>query len=166
MQRNDVLLAIDPGTTESAYCFIDNETYKPLQADKIPNEKLLTMLLDRSPMCPGDLAIEMVASYGMPVGAEVFETCVWIGRLIQAMDQAPVTIDYVYRMEERQTICHSSKASDANITQALIDRFAKGVSNHGKGTKKEPGWFYGFRKDIWQAYAVGVTYIDKHKEGR
>ena len=166
MQRNDVLLAIDPGTTESAYCFIDKETYKPLQADKIPNEKLLTMLLDQSPMCPGDLAIEMVASYGMPVGAEVFETCVWIGRFIQAMDQAPVTIDYVYRMEERQTICHSGKASDANITQALIDRFAKGVSNRGKGTKKEPGWFYGFKKDIWQAYAVGVTYIDKHKEGR
>lgn len=166
MQRNDVLLAIDPGTTESAYCFIDKETYKPLQADKIPNEKLLTMLLDRSPMCPGDLAIEMVASYGMPVGAEVFETCVWIGRFIQAMDQAPVAIDYVYRMEERQIICHSGKASDANITQALIDRFAKGVSNHGKGTKKEPGWFYGFRKDIWQAYAVGVTYIDKHNEGR
>lgn len=166
MQRNDVLLAIDPGTTESAYCFIDKETYKPLQADKIPNEKLLTMLLDQSPMCPGDLAIEMVASYGKPVGAEVFDTCVWIGRFIQAMDQAPVSIDYVYRMEERQTICHSGKASDANITQALIDRFAKGVSNRGKGTKKEPGWFYGFRKDIWQAYAVGVTYIDKHKEGR
>lgn len=166
MQRNDVLLAIDPGTTESAYCFIDKETYKPIQADKIPNEKLLTMLIDQSPMCPGDLAIEMVASYGKPVGAEVFDTCVWIGRFIQAMDQTPVSIDYVYRMEERQTICHSGKASDANITQALIDRFAKGVSNRGKGTKKEPGWFYGFKKDIWQAYAVGVTYIDKHNEGR
>jgi hypothetical protein len=161
-----LLLAIDPGTEESAYCYVDMLTYKPILFGKIPNMDLLRKLIDKDGICPAHMAIEMVASYGMPVGKEVFETCVWIGRFVQAMDWAPLRIDYVYRMEERQMICHSSKARDANITQALIDRFAKGVSNHGKGTKKEPGWFYGFRKDIWQAYAVGVTYIDKCKEGR
>ena len=56
--------------------------------------------------------------------------------------------------------CGSVKAKDANITQALVDRFASGVPNHGKGSKASPGWFYGFKADIWQAYALAVYTAD------
>jgi hypothetical protein len=52
------------------------------------------------------------------------------------------------------------KAKDGNIRQALIDRFGP------VGTKKNPGWFYGFSGDVWQAYAVGVTYADMQKDNR
>ncbi|KHD34403.1 hypothetical protein NL50_17105, partial [Clostridium acetobutylicum] len=72
---------------------------------------------------------------------------------------------FIYRKDEKMNLCHSMKANDSTITQALCDRFAYGVRNHGKGTKKEPGWFYGFKKDIWQAYAVGVTYFDMYLKG-
>ena len=44
------------------------------------------------------------------------------------------------------------------MRQALKDRFGD------KGTKKKPGHFYGFSKDIWQAYALGVYWIDTQKE--
>jgi hypothetical protein len=52
------------------------------------------------------------------------------------------------------------KAKDSNIRQALIDRFGE------VGIKKNPGWFYGFKKDIWQAYAVGITYHDLYLKKR
>lgn len=62
----------------------------------------------------------MIASYGMPVGKEVFDTCVWIGRFIEAFD---LEYEYVYRKDEKMNLCHSMKAKDSNIRQALIDRF-------------------------------------------
>ena len=97
----------------------------------------------------------MVASYGMPVGATVFETCVWIGRFVQAVtERSKVEPIFVYRKDEKMALCHSMKAKDGNIRQALIDRF--GVV----GTKKNPGWFYGVSKDVWSAIAVGVTFYD------
>lgn len=99
----------------------------------------------------------MVASYGMPVGETVFQTCVWIGRFIQQIDEIGKEYSYIYRKDEKINICHSMKAKDSNIRQALIDRFGE------VGTKKNPGWFYGFKADIWQAYAVGITYLDMQK---
>ena len=152
------ILAIDTGNEESAYCLIDRETYKPIEFGKVNNYELLEYMsnLTKKP----ELAIEMVASYGMAVGKEVFETCVWIGRFVQEYSNhwyyAP--INFIYRKEVKMNLCNSMKAKDSNIRQALIDRF--GVV----GTKKNKGWFYGFKKDIWSAYAVGVTYLDKEKE--
>lgn len=100
------------------------------------------------------LIIEMIASYGMAVGQTVFETCVWIGRFQEIADYKGKRIKYIYRKDEKMNLCYSMKAKDSNIRQALIDRFGE------VGTKKNPGWFYGFKKDIWAAYAVGVTYCD------
>ena len=68
------------------------------------------------------------------------------------------------RGEEKINLCGSAQAKDANIRQALIDRFAR--TANGKGTKKEPDFFYGFAADAWQAYACGVTWMDKMKEGQ
>lgn len=151
------ILAIDPGNIESAYCVIDSETYKPVEFNKIENERIaLGMRFADYDL----LVIEMIASYGMPVGKEVFDTCVWIGQFKEIATMKNKKVEYIYRKDEKMNLCNSMKAKDSNIRQALIDRF--GVV----GTKKEPGWFYGFKKDIWQAYAVGVTYLDKENNER
>ena len=146
------VLAIDTGNIESAYCLIEKETYKCLKFGKIDNEELLHML--KYDDFDADVcSIEMIASYGMAVGKEVFETCLWIGRFYERCNFDKV--DYIYRKDVKMNICGNTRAKDSNIIQALKDRFGD------KGTKKEPGWFYGFSKDVWQAYSVGVTQIDK-----
>jgi hypothetical protein len=52
------------------------------------------------------------------------------------------------------------KSVDSQIIKYLADRFAKGEKNNGKGVKDSPGFFYGFKGDIWQAYALGIAYDD------
>ena len=103
----------------------------------------------------------MIASYGMAVGKTVFDTCRWVGRFEALfMSQHYIEPTLIYRLEEKQHICKDSRAKDSNIRRALIDRFAEHDLKRGTGTKKNPDWFYGFKKDIWAAYAVGLTYIE------
>ncbi|NUO59031.1 MAG: hypothetical protein HOV78_20410 [Hamadaea sp.] len=154
------ILAIDPGNTESGYALINAHTRRPIEVGKIDNHELLADIRgDKAAFDDVEVfAIEMIASYGMAVGKEVFETCVWIGRFDEASTHSA---ELVYRREVKLHHCHSAKAKDANIAQALIDRFASGEPNRGKGTKAAPGWFYGFRADIWQAYALAVLVADR-----
>ena len=148
------ILAIDPGNIESAYVILD-DTLKPLEFSKESNVTLIEKIYSGHFKGVTHIAIEMIASYGMPVGKEVFETCVWIGKFEEALHNENFPgVQYIYRKDEKLNLCCSSKAKDSNVIQALKDRFGD------KGTKKNPGWFFGFAKDVWQAYAVGVTYAD------
>lgn len=147
------IIAIDPGTTQSAYVHMRkiNGT-KTTLIDKgiVKNELLLNSLQ----VVNYDLvSIEMIASYGMPVGADVFNTVVWIGRFIQAAIEKDLNVHRVYRKDIKMHLCHTMKAKDSNIRQALIDKY--GVP----GTKKSPNPFYNdgetrMKKDIWAALAV------------
>jgi hypothetical protein len=155
------ILAIDPGDTHSAFAEIEEGTCRPLEVGKVPNDELLKALRLPAVRVGGRvddrIAIELISSYGMPVGREVFDTCIWIGRFIEA---ALVWPQLVSRKDVVLHHCRSTRASDANVTQALIDRFTPGARNRGKGTKADPGWFHGFHHDVWQAYALAVYVAD------
>ncbi len=121
-----------------------------MRFEKSPNEEVIERL--RNYRCNADsaVAIEMIASYGMAVGAEVFETCVWIGRFIEAAGED--------RRVTRKTIslhhCNSPRANDGTVAQAVRDKYGQ------KGTKANPGPFYGVSGDVWQAIAL-ATYIQE-----
>lgn len=149
------ILAIDPGTEESGYCvFADGRV---VVCGTASNDTLVRMLpMQLAPGHEGDgfhcdtLAIEMVASYGMAVGKDVFETVRWIGRFQQAWPN-PDAVRLVYRADVKMHLCHTMKAKDPNIRAALIDLLG------APGTKKSPSPTYGVSGHAWSALAVAVT---------
>lgn len=130
---------------------------KPIEKGKVANEVIFEFLNELE---YETLVIEMIQSFGMAVGKTVFETCVYIGRFMQRAIDLKKEVKRIYRKEVKLNICNDSRAKDNNITQALVDRFAPDTRNKGKGIKSDKGWFYGFKADIWQAYAVGITFLD------
>ena len=139
-----MILAIDPGTTKSAYVVYDPSG--PTIIDKgIRDNNDLCLSLSESVLFKVDMvAIEMIQSYGMAVGQEVFDTCVWIGRFLQVVLNRDFHAKFVYRKDVKMHLCGTTKAKDANIRQALIDLLGK------EATK-------GVAKDMWAALGVAVT---------
>jgi hypothetical protein len=148
------ILAIDPGNEMSAFVRYDAAAHAVQSAGKHDNVFLLERLAGLALGCDV-VAIEMIASYGMPVGREVFETCVWIGRFAQLLVGVGKPFPMlVYRRDVKMHLCGTARAKDANIHQALADLFG---GKNCKGTKKAPGPLYGFKADMWAALGVAVT---------
>lgn len=148
-----LIQAIDPGPTQSALV-----TFRGWE---IVNKEILENLQLRDYLAalnhPGVLlAIEMVQSFGMPVGASVFETVFWIGRFVEAWSGKHRLI---YRKDIKLHLCGSSRAKDGNVRQALLDLYkpAGGGKTPQIGTKAKPGPLYGMKSHLWSALAVAVT---------
>lgn len=147
-----IVFAIDPGNEQSAYLTYCGAV--PLEHGIMPNNDLLHMI--RGGVAANHLACEGIACYGMPVGKEVFDTCIWIGRFIEAWDD-PWSL--VYRPQVKLHLCGSARAKDPNVRQALIDKFGPGREK-AIGTKKAPGPLYGVSSHVWSALAVAVTWSE------
>jgi len=152
-----VILAIDPGTEESGWCLYHPEG-AVLGSGVKPND---IMLMEIRSAYADELAIEMIASYGMAVGREVFETVWWIGRFTQAWHR-PDSVRRVYRRDVKLHLCGTSKAKDANVRVALIDLF--GGKEKAVGRKASPGPLYGVKSHAWPALGVAVTAAHQMKE--
>lgn len=151
------ILAIDPGTTESGWVLYE-ECGRILGSGVKSNADMLATLGIHRGFVAQILAIEMIASYGMAVGREVFETCVWIGRFQQAW-YAPNDVQLVYRKDVKLHLCGTSKAKDPNVRQALIDLYPRsgGGAIPQIGTKSNPGPLHGISTHAWPALGVAVT---------
>jgi hypothetical protein len=153
-----MILAIDPGTTQSGWCVLLDGN-RVTASGVAPNDEVARMISDHAAY---DLAIEMFASYGMPVGKEVFETCVWIGRFMECYYD-PDRVRLVYRKDVKLHLCGTTKAKDANIRQALIDLFP--ATGGGKtpqiGIKDKPGPLFGVSSHAWPA--LGVAIVAQHQ---
>lgn len=150
-----IVLGCDPGTTESSLVLFNG--HDVVHSVALDNEKCLQWLQTACTPSETILAVEWIESFGMAVGREVFETCFWIGRFVQAWPKASVRIT---RRQVKLHLCGSTKAKDPNIRQALLDKCGH------VGTTKRPGPLYGISKHKWSALAVAVTYFDTREEYR
>ena len=157
-----MLLAIDPGNTESAWILYDIKTKMPVSFAKEIN-KDVTMKFEDFRKKTDTLIIEMIACYGMPVGESVFQTCVWIGRYAQLWESLGGKVEFLFRKDVKMALCHTMKAKDSNIRQAIMDRY--GSSREAAiGTKKDPKACYGISKDIWAAFGVAITFAETERK--
>lgn len=152
------LLAIDPANQYTAYVLIETNDMSILDKGKIPNEEFIS-LLERAEY--DHMAIEILVNMGR-TGATLFETAEMIGKCmyINSLNGKPYT-----RVSRQKVKVHfqvkrkingvKAPSADSQIRTSLINRFGD------VGTKKNQGYFYGFKADIWQAMAVGVYVIDK-----
>lgn len=148
------ILAIDPGPSKSAFVLWDGSNI--VQKEIIENKALLTLLkMDLWQRDNTKLVIEWIESYGMPVGQEVFLTCRWCGRFEQAWG---AECHYMPRKEVKLALCHSTRAKDSNVRQALMDIMG------APGTKKNPGKTYGLKADLWAALALAWVFGTTHSE--
>ena len=141
------VLAIDPGSTESAWLLYDAKTHVIENFSIEANARCLNAIESFAPRV-NVVACEMIACYGMAVGREVFDTCVWIGQFWHQANCAGCPFRLVYRLDVKMHLCHNGRAKDPNIRAALIDRFGKDATS-------------GIKTHLWSALAVAVTYADK-----
>lgn len=151
-----MIIGIDPGPAQSGWVALEDKLLTACGVDD--NHTVAKMLHEHALFT---VAIEMIASYGMSVGRETFETCVWIGRFMECCID-PEAVHLIYRKDIKIHVCSNAHAKDANVRQALIDMFPPSGGGAIKqiGTKKEPGPLYGMNTHAWAALAVAVTARD------
>lgn len=142
-------LGIDPGPTESAYCFV-GPGYRVDAANKVGNAGLIAMLKQCDVAA---VAIESLQCYGMAVGREVFETAYMIGRLIQVCEDRGITYTLYPRPEYTRRLCGVGKVNDGVLRQALLLRF-------GGDKKGEPLHLLKGSTDKRSAFAIAVYHRD------
>ena len=176
------ILAIDPGPVKSAFVWLTQTDGLPTIGKRahIGNAAVLAEIWAMaSPAYT--LIVEMVECFGMPVGRSVFDTCVQVGRFLEAWragqadvaylvepikDAPPPGYGLIYRRQVKHHLCNAvAGVTDSNIRQALIDKWGGKETAIGRKPKSKkdtasPGPLYGIKADVWQALAVGVTYLE------
>lgn len=153
---NKPVFAIDAGDTQSGFAILESKTKLlripgELTFGKVSNEKILELIARWHGRC--DFAIEFPYPKNNVVPYEVFVMAAWVGRMEQVLAQLGKGYAKIFRHREKSVMCKNGSATDAQIRAAVIDVMG------GKGTASNPGPTFGVSADVWQAIAVGITFL-------
>ena len=181
-----MILCIDPGSRTTGWVIL-RDTGDPLPElidhGNTPTPAFLEWLRGHDELGVDQVVIEHVGHYGtgMSAGADVFETCIYIGRMVEIV--RPLPVEKVRRQSIKTQLCGRATAKDKNVRQALIDRWGgdsaaigakrcpdcKGKGWRGRGRPQcvacgstgwglPPGPLHRVTEHVWSALAAGVYY--------
>jgi hypothetical protein len=136
------ILAIDPGPEQSAWLLYDQT--RVVASGIEANLPVLVRFQQRAwhddevtnLQVPIDAVVfEQIESFGMAVGRETFETVFWTGRFYEWATQYGADVARMPRRTVKLHVCHSARATDANVRMALLDRWG----GAGRGDRDTEG---------------------------
>lgn len=159
------IFAIDPGSEKSAYVDYDpTSKLSPIigwgHVDNLTLSRMLgTSVVQRTGV------IEVMQSYMLRVGEDVFKTCEWIGEFNNEWRECHSShpLERLTKPEVSLHLCDRRNANKADLRGALYQKFG-GSRRAAMGIKKEPGPLYGLTGDhVWDALAVAVTWHEQNQ---
>ncbi len=164
------ILAVDPGTTISAWVHFSMNENRVLGFGTLANELLVVDLPFRMPDMRGlsaahlrrntMLVVEKMTGYGKPVGESVFETCFWTGRFVQAWGGNFVMYP---RRRVKIVLLGKDKGDDKHVRAAGIAWF--GGKEKAIGNKAAPGQLHKMKEHEWQALGIALAYARELRSG-
>jgi hypothetical protein len=165
-----IVLAIDPGNESTAFIIWDSKQKIILNKNKLSNCEFLNLLRQHSFQDTIEIvAIEMISSYGMAVGQEIFDSCVWLGRYVEICSKMGLKYKFIFRKTIKMHHCGSVQAKDGNVNKVLQQKYGKDNSTKepnkvyiNEFTEKNNSAKY-MNNDLWAAFAL-ATYITEEKD--
>lgn len=161
------ILAIDPGNEESAFVIWDTERKRCINKGKIKNIDMLDIISNSNYK---EACIEMISSYGMPIGQTTIDSCVWIGIFKNEIENTGKKAYLIFRQSVKMHHCHSLNGiNDSSVNMVLKQKYGEDNTikkpnlvfwneevEENMGTKYMNG-------DIWSALSI-ATYWSEKKE--
>jgi hypothetical protein len=154
------IIALDPGTTRTAWTQIDTTVWQDFGAGKAypllgSGQSANRPLCDRLSTVKGiaHLVVEDIVYMGMSVGKEVFGTAKWIGRFTDAWKGEHTLVP---RMTVKSAVCGSARGNDSRVRRAILRRYGIRGARVPKGHM-----LHGVATHEWSSLAVALWFADK-----
>lgn len=114
------ILAIDPGTTESGMCLIEDYQYEQpfiLRAEKMENERVVRLVRELLPQT--EVVIEGMSNQSRMFGDSSIQTCYFIGKLLHICELEKLPVTVYKRHEYGRFFVTNGILNDASLRAAL-----------------------------------------------
>lgn len=137
MSKKNVIICFDPGNDLTGWCVYSVEDKILFYKNKEDNLKVIEKFKEFFQKYNIlQVGIEYPSSYGMSVGQSLYDTCTFVGILIQISKNNNVNPELVFRKSVKMFLCNSVRAKDAEVNLRVREYFGE------DNTIKSPNPFY------------------------